>query len=146
MKFSSLFFLVIISAIAGTKTASAQQQNLFLTPVENHQIGVTELTIQDTNQAANLATEAATIDSKWQNVIIQPTNSLLPNSNKISVIQQQGCQKMNPLEFLENPGAAFEKCQELNNNQTPPSRSSEPIEYLKVPKLDSGISVTVTQF
>ncbi|BAY62059.1 hypothetical protein H6G33_35570 [Calothrix sp. FACHB-1219] len=146
MKFSILFFLVIISAIAGTKTASAQQQNLFLTPVENHQIGVTESTIQDTNQAANLATEAATIDSKWQNVIIQPTNSLLPTNNRISIIQQQGCQKMNPLEFLENPGAAFEKCQELNNNQTPPPRSSEPIEYLKVPKLDSGISVTVTQF
>ncbi|MBD2200109.1 MULTISPECIES: hypothetical protein [Calothrix] len=146
MKFSILFFLVIISAIASTKTASAQQQNLFLTPVENHQIGVTESPIPDTNQAANLATEAATIDSKWQNVIIQPTNSLLPTNNRISIIQQQGCQKMNPLEFLENPGAAFEKCQELNNNQTPPPRSSEPIEYLKVPKLDSGISVTVTQF
>ncbi|BAY21076.1 hypothetical protein NIES2100_08210 [Calothrix sp. NIES-2100] len=147
MKYSILFFLVIISAIASNKTAHAQQENLYTTPVEYHQIDLTAPIIEAPNQAANLLTEPATIDSKWKNVIIQPTNnSLLPTNNKISVVQEQGCQKMNPLEFLENPTAAFEKCQQLNNNQTPPPRSSEPIEYLKVPKLDSGISVTVTKF
>jgi hypothetical protein len=146
MKYSILFFLVIISAIFGTKSAHAQQESLFRTPVEYHQPAVTAPTTEEPNQAANLLTEPATIDSKWQNVIIQPTNNLLPTNNKISVVQSQGCQKMNPLEFIENPSAAFEKCQQLNNNQTPPPRSSEPIEYLKVPKLDSGISVTVTQF
>ncbi|NJR75690.1 MAG: hypothetical protein HC773_22880 [Scytonema sp. CRU_2_7] len=51
------------------------------------------------------------------NVIIQPTNNLIPTNNKITVVQEQGCQKMNPLDFLENPAAAFEKCQQLNNNQ-----------------------------
>ena len=146
MKYSILFFLVIMSAIASIKSAYAQQQNLFTTPIESYQPAVTAPTIEDPNQAANLFTEPATIDSTWQNINIQPTNSLIPTNNKISVVQEQGCQKMNPLEFLENPSAAFEKCQQLNNNQTPPPRSSEPIEYLKVPKLDSGINFTVTQF
>ena len=56
-------------------------------------------------------------------------------------MQEQGCQKINPLEFINNPGAFFKQCQEPTKTQ-----SSEPIEYLKVPKLDSGISVTVTKF
>ncbi|OUL24422.1 hypothetical protein BV378_18730 [Nostoc sp. RF31YmG] len=146
MKYSLLFFLIIISAIAGTTSAYAQQENLFPTRIKPNQPAVIVPTTDEPNQAANLLTEGATIDSKWKNVIIQPTNNLLPNNNRITVVQEQGCQKMNPLDFLENPAAAFEKCQQLNNNQTPPPRSSEPIEYLKVPKLDSGISVTVTQF
>ncbi|BAY09363.1 hypothetical protein [Calothrix sp. NIES-2098] len=145
MKYS-LLLLVIISAIAGTKNADAQQVNLFPTRTQPNQPAVIVPATDETNQAANLLTEGATIDNKWKNVIIQPNNHLIPNNNKITVVQQQGCKQMNPLDFLENPAAAFEKCQELNNNQTPPPRSSEPIEYLKVPKLDSGISVTVTQF
>lgn len=145
MKYSLLLFLVIISAIAGTKTAYAQQENLFPTTIVPNQPAVIFPTIDDPNQAANLLTEAATIDSKWQNVIIQPTNNLIPTSNKFTVMQEQGCKKMNPLDFLEDMAAAFEKCRQLNN-QTPPPRSSEPIEYFKVPKLDSGLSVTVTQF
>jgi hypothetical protein len=146
MKYSLLFFLVIISAIAGTKSAYAEQENLFPTRIKPNHPAVIVPTTDAPNQAANLLTQPATINSKWGNVIIQPTNNLIPTNNKITVVQEQGCQKMNPLDFLENPAAAFEKCQQLNNNQTPPPRSSEPIEYLKVPELDSGISVTVTQF
>jgi hypothetical protein len=146
MKYSLLLFIVIISAIAGTKSAYAEPENLFPATIEIYQPNLTTPRIDDPNQAANLMTEAATINSKWTNGVTQPSNNLQPTSNTISLEQQQGCQKMNPLEFLENLGAAFEKCRELNNNQTPPPRSSEPIDYFKVPKLDSGLSVTVTQF
>lgn len=146
MKYSLLLFLVIISAIAGTKNAYAEQVNLFPTTVVPNRPNVIFPTTNDPNQAANLLTESATIDSKWQNITIQQTNSLILNNNKFTVMQEQGCKKMNPLEFLEDMAAAFEKCRQLNNNQTPPPRSSEPIEYFKVPKLDSGLSVTVTQF
>ncbi|MDZ8050601.1 MAG: hypothetical protein RMX68_021595 [Aulosira sp. ZfuVER01] len=146
MKYSLLLLLVIISAIAGNNSAYAQQENLLPTRIKPNVPAVILPTTDDLNQAANLLTEPVTINSDWKNVIIQPNNNLIPTNTKITVVQEQGCQKMNPLDFLENPGAAFEKCQQLNNNQTPPPRSSEPIEYLKVPKLDSGISVTVTQF
>jgi hypothetical protein len=146
MKYSLLLFLVIISASAGTKSVYAEQENLFPARIEPYQPAVMVPTIDDPNQAANLLTEAATIDSKWQNVIIQPANNLNPANSKFTLMQEQGCKKMNPLDFLEDMAAAFEKCRQLNNNQTPPPRSSEPIEYFKVPKLDSGLSVTVTQF
>ncbi|MDZ7962159.1 MAG: hypothetical protein RMY34_30525 [Aulosira sp. DedQUE10] len=145
MKYLLLFFLVLMSAIAGTKNAYAQQQNAIPTMIEPDNSAVVVPMTDVPNQAVNLITEAATIDSKWKNVIIQPTNNLIPNNNRISRLEEQGCQKVNPLEFLKDPAAAFEKCQQPNNNPTPQS-SSEPIEYLKVPKLDSGLSVTVTQF
>jgi sortase (surface protein transpeptidase) len=53
---------------------------------------------------------------------------------------------MNPLEFINNPESFFKQCQQPTNTQT--SQSTDPIEYLKVPELDSGtgISVTVTKF
>ncbi|MBD2169623.1 hypothetical protein H6G04_35320 [Calothrix membranacea FACHB-236] len=145
MKYFLLIFLVLMGAIAGTKNAYAQQQNLMPTMIEPGNFTVESMT-DVPNQAVNLITEAATINNKWENVIIQPTNNFIPSNNRrISRIEEQGCQKVNPLDFLKDPAAAFEKCQQPNNNPTP-TNSSEPIEYLKVPKLDSGLSVTVTQF
>ncbi|QIR39931.1 hypothetical protein HCG51_26630 [Tolypothrix sp. PCC 7910] len=145
MKYFLLIFLVLMGAIAGTKNAYAQQQNLMPTMIEPRNFTVESMT-DVPNQAVNLITEAATINNKWENVIIQPTNNFIPSNNRrISRIEEQGCQKVNPLDFLKDPAAAFEKCQQPNNNPTP-TNSSEPIEYLKVPKLDSGLSVTVTQF
>ncbi|BAY98190.1 hypothetical protein NIES37_21380 [Tolypothrix tenuis PCC 7101] len=145
MKYVLLIFLVLMGAIAGTKNAYAQQENLMPTMAEPENFTVVEPVTDVPNQAVNLITEAATINNKWQNVIIQPNNSLLPTNNRITRIEEQGCQKVNPLDFLKDPAAAFAKCQQPNNNPTP-RHSSEPIEYLKVPKLDSGLSVTVTQF
>ncbi|AUB41485.1 hypothetical protein COO91_07533 [Nostoc flagelliforme CCNUN1] len=97
----------------------------------------------DYNQAGVLLTEPATINTTWSNFTGQ-TNNPKETAESILLVQEQGCQKINPLEFINNPGAFFKQCQKPTNTQT--SQSTEPIEYLKVPKLDSGISVTVTKF
>ncbi|MHC5597791.1 MAG: hypothetical protein ACYTXC_17945 [Nostoc sp.] len=79
-------------------------------------------------------------NTTWSNFIGQ-TNNSKHTAESISLVREQGCQNINPLEFIKNPDAFFKQCQKPTNTQ-----SSEPVEYLKVPKLDSGISVTVTKF
>ncbi len=145
MKFSLLAFVVVVSAFAVTQSAYANQENIFPSATgEPDEAAVILPVIDEPNQAAILITEPATITGQWSNVNDQ-SNHLKQTAHSISITQEQGCKKINPLEFLENPEAIFKKCQNQNNNQTP-QHNSEPIEYLKVPRLDSGISVTVTQF
>ncbi|MFN6483399.1 MULTISPECIES: hypothetical protein [unclassified Nostoc] len=127
MKSSFIILVVVISALALTKSANANQENV-------------PTAIGDRNQAEVLLTEPATINTTWSNFIGQ-TNNPKQTAESISLVQEQGCQKINPLEYINNPSAFFKQCQEPIKTQ-----SSEPIEYLKVPKLDSGISVTVTKF
>ncbi|MEA5576552.1 hypothetical protein [Anabaena sp. UHCC 0451] len=90
------------------------------------------------NQAANLVTEAATINNKWNLVSDDSTT----NDASLSVSDPE-CKKINPLEYINNPETFFQPCSATNN---PNRQDYEPVEYLKVPKLDSGLSVTVTNF
>ena len=90
------------------------------------------------NQAANLATEAATIENKW-NIV---TGNPITNDSSFKISDPE-CKKINPIEYLNRPETFFKSCE---TTITPHSQNYEPIEYLKVPELDSGITVTVTNF
>ncbi|MEH1912206.1 hypothetical protein [Nostoc sp.] len=128
MKSSSITLVVVISALALPQSAYANPENVPMTTADRNQ------------QAGVLLTEPATINTTWSNFIGQ-TNNSKHTAESISLVRERGCQNINPLEFIKNPDAFFKQCQKPTNTQ-----SSEPIEYLKVPKLDSGISVTVTKF
>ncbi len=140
MKFSSLTLVVFISALTVSQSAYANQENVSITtgdaPVEPFHYR---------NEAGVLLTKPATINATWSNFIGQ-TNNPKQTAESILLVQEQVCEKMNPLEFINNPESFFKQCQQPTNTQT--SQSTDPIEYLKVPKLDSGtgISVTVTKF
>ncbi|MEH2152508.1 hypothetical protein [Nostoc sp.] len=127
MKSSSIILVVVISALALPQSAYANQENV-------------PMTTSDRNQAGVLLTEPATINATWSNFIGQ-SNNPKQTAESILLVQEQGCPKINPLEYINNPGAFFKQCQQPTKTQ-----STEPIEYFKVPKLDSGISVTVTKF
>lgn len=130
MKLSSITLVFVISTLALPQSVDANQENV-------------PMITGDYNQARVLLTEPATINTTWSNFTGQ-TNNPKETAESILLVQEQECQKINPLEFINNPGAFFKQCQKPTNTQT--SQSTEPIEYLKVPKLDSGISVTVTKF
>jgi hypothetical protein len=130
MKSSCIILVVVITALALPQSAHANQENV-------------PITIGDRNQAEVLLTEPATINTTWSNFTGQ-TNNPKETTESILLVQERGCQKINPLEFINNPEAFFKQCQKPANTQS--YQSTEPIEYFKVPKLDSGISVTVTQF
>ncbi|MBN3878831.1 MULTISPECIES: hypothetical protein [unclassified Nostoc] len=127
MKSSSIILAVVISALTLSQRADANQENVPITIGDRDRVGV-------------LLTEPATINATWSNFIGQRNNPK-QTAESISLMQERGCQKINPLEFINNPSAFFKQCQEPTKTQ-----STEPIEYLKVPKLDSGIRVTVTKF
>ncbi|MBE8965848.1 hypothetical protein IQ277_06205 [Nostocales cyanobacterium LEGE 12452] len=127
MKFFSIILAVVISALTLSQRADANQENV-------------PITIDDRDRVGVLLTEPATINATWSNFIGQ-TNNPKQAAESISLMQERGCQKINPLEFINNPSAFFKQCQQPTKTQ-----STEPIEYLKVPKLDSGIRVTVTKF
>ncbi|AFY33699.1 hypothetical protein [Calothrix sp. PCC 7507] len=124
MKYLPVGLFVLISAIAMTQSAYANPEP------ENIPSAIGD------NQAAVLMTEPATINGNWDNS--QQTH------NSFVVVREQGCKKINPLDLLKNPSAFFEQCQSSTNEERP--QNSEPVDYLKVPKLDSGVNLTVTQF
>ncbi|MBW4562112.1 MAG: hypothetical protein KME32_13335 [Mojavia pulchra JT2-VF2] len=130
MKSSPLALVVVIGTLAMTQSAYANQKNFPSATGEVH-------------QAAILVTKPATLTSKWGNSI-NSINNFKATANSITVVQEQGCKNINPLEFIKNPEAIFKQCQKQTNNPTP--QLAEPIEYLKVPRLDSGIKVTVGKF
>ncbi|MBN3909814.1 MAG: hypothetical protein HWQ35_25730 [Nostoc sp. NMS1] len=138
MKSSFITLVVVISALALHQSVYANQENVPIATVD-----APNEPFHDRNQAGVLLTEPATITTTWSNFTGQ-TNNPKQTAESISLVQERGCQKMNPLEFINNPDAFFKECQKPANTQS--SQSTEPIEYFKVPKLDSGISVTVTKF
>ncbi|MEH2164001.1 MAG: hypothetical protein V7K38_23865 [Nostoc sp.] len=138
MKSSSITLVFMISALIFPQSVYANQENVPMATGD-----ALKEQFHARNQAGVLLTEPATITTTWSNFTGQ-TNNSKQTAESISLVQEQGCQKINPLEFINNPGAFFKECQKQTN--IPSSQSTEPIEYLKVPKLDSGISVTVTKF
>lgn len=91
-----------------------------------------------TNQAASLVTEAATITNKWN----LGQNNTPGNDGSLRVTEPE-CKTINPLEYLNKPETFFQSCPATNNLNY---QNYEPIEYLKVPGLDSSLNVTVTNF
>ncbi|WP_066381297.1 MULTISPECIES: hypothetical protein [unclassified Anabaena] len=130
MKYYSINLAIVLCAIALNQSAYANPEKPLKILGEPH-------------QAAALFTEAVTIDSTWKNAIDQ-SNHLQDTASSILVVQEQGCRNINPLEFLENPDAILKKCQQAANAQIP--QRTEPVDYLKVPRLDSGLKLTVTKF
>lgn len=105
--------------------------------------------VTNNGQAAVLVTQPATINSGTVTVTDQ-TNNLRKVSDSIGVVRESQCKKINPLELIKSPGNTFKQCLEETNkqadqiNQT--SQPTEQFEYFKVPKLESGVNVTVTKF
>lgn len=138
MKSSFISLVVVIGVLVLPQSVYANQDNI---PIATGD--ALKEQFHDRNQAGVLLTEPATITTTWSNFTGQ-TNNPKQTAESISLVQERGCQNINPLEFINNPGAFFKECQKPTNTQSSPS--TEPIEYFKVPKLDSGISVTVTKF
>jgi hypothetical protein len=130
MKFPPVFLCIVISAIAMTPSAYANQEIL-------------PSSIGDNNQAANLFTEPASIDGSWH-FTTNPGDDSQQTTDSVLVVREPGCKKINPLDLINNPGAFFEQCQAATNEPIP--HTGEPVDYLKVPRLDSGLNLTVTQF
>ncbi|MER3493757.1 MAG: hypothetical protein C4323_16430 [Mastigocladus sp. ERB_26_2] len=129
MKCLLLNLAVLIGTLSLIPSAYANQVN---TPVTNR-----------SNRAGFLVTKPVTINNKWSNVSNR-NNRLQTTANSITVVRQQGCTKIDPLELLQNPGLVIKECEE-RKNQTP--EYLQPIEYFKTPKqINSGINVTVTKF
>ncbi|AFZ27189.1 hypothetical protein Cylst_5146 [Cylindrospermum stagnale PCC 7417] len=130
MKYFTLALVITIGAIANLQSAYADQKNAPSATGKR-------------NQAEGLVTKPATINSRWNNPVDQSNNST-QTADSVVILREQGCKKINPLDYINNPDAFFQPQCQSANNQTP--QSSEPVEYLKVPRLDSGLSVTVTKF
>ncbi|MDJ0617523.1 MAG: hypothetical protein QNJ63_12405 [Calothrix sp. MO_192.B10] len=94
----------------------------------------------DRNSANVLITEPVTITNQWDNI---QTNNIQKTTNSILSIRDSKCKKINPLELIENPATFFRECPQPNQQNLP---YTQPVEYLKVPKLDGGIKVPVSNF
>ncbi|WP_413199838.1 hypothetical protein [Nostoc piscinale] len=134
MKRPFITLAVIVSAIALAHPVQAQQQE-----------ELAPLTIES-REAATLITEPITINSSAVSNSDR-AQALRQIANTIgSVREEKGCKNIKPLEILNDPEAAIRECEKPNNSQ-PNQRNGEPVDYLKVPRLDSGgVSLTVTQF
>lgn len=130
MKYFTVALVITIGVLANIQSAYANQEKVHSETGKR-------------NQAEALMTEPATINSKWNHAVEQSNNST-QTAGSVVILREQGCKKMNPLDYINNPDAFFQPQCQSTNNQTP--QNSEPVEYLKVPRLDSGLSVTVTKF
>lgn len=128
MKSLPVAVVIVISAIALNQSAYANPETL------------SEPIIQQ-QQAAALTTEPATLNSNWANVTNE-TNNLTNNS--VSLIQERSCENLNPLDLLNNADTLLKECTKPRDNRS--AQRVEPVEYFKVPRLDSGLRVTVTKF
>ena len=88
------------------------------------------------NQSADLITQPITIDSYWQQI---PQ----VNSEPYFSISNPKCKKINPLDYIKDPESFLKLCPNTNNSNRKPY---EPVEYLKVPPLDSGIKIKLGDF
>ncbi|MGJ5676578.1 MAG: hypothetical protein ACR9NN_23735 [Nostochopsis sp.] len=129
MKSLLLNLVVLVSTLSVIPSAYANSVN---TPATNR-----------SNRAGFLVTQPVTIKKNWSNVTNQ-NNGLRQTAGSISVIKEEGCTKIDPLEIIQNPSLIIKECEE-RKNQTP--EYLQPIEYFKTPKqINSGINVTVTKF
>ena len=88
------------------------------------------------NQSADLITQPITIDSYWHQI---PQ----VNPEPYFSISNPKCKKINPLDYIKDPESFLKLCPNTNNSNRKPY---EPVEYLKVPPLDSGIKIKLGDF
>ena len=130
MKHSLIVLVIAIGTLAIDKRAHANQENV--SPF-----------INDARNSANvLTTEPLTIKNQWANSNNQP-NNIQQTTKPILTVRDSECKKINPLQIVENPSLFFRECPQPNKANTPYTR---PIEYLRVPKLNGGIKLPVSQF
>ncbi|MFO5491325.1 MAG: hypothetical protein ACLBM6_01995 [Cuspidothrix sp.] len=123
MKLFFLMLMIFYCECIFHKSANAESQPT-VTP-----------TVQE-NQARNLITEPATINSYWH----QANQA----NNELSLsISDPECKKINPINYINNPQSFFQSCDDANNSNR---QIYEPVEYLKVPRLDSGIKIKLGDF
>ncbi len=135
MKYPLLSLLAVISAMPTAGYAYAFAHPAYANE-ENFPPMITER-----HQAAVLVTEPVTINSGTNNALDR-TNNLKQTAEGIASARAGECPKVNPLDLISNPAAILKpQCQNQNTQRT-----AEPVEYFKVPRLDSGISVTLTKF
>jgi hypothetical protein len=124
---------------------------LFMLPAYGNEVDIpnaSNLTIES-REAGILSTEPASISSKWDNLsdtyegtVSTPSSQQTPEA--ISLIRDQECGKINPLELVQNPASFFRECHSLKDEL--PIPATERIKYFEVPKLDSGIRVNLGRF
>jgi hypothetical protein len=132
MKRSFVALAIVVSAIALVRPAYAQQES-------------TEPIITERHEASTLITQPATINSAAGNAIDR-TNNLRQIADSIGRVNNEGgCKNVKPVDFLNDPDAVIKECEKRADNETP-QRHGDPVDYLKVPRLDSGVKLTVTQF
>lgn len=131
MKSTALALAAIVGALTISQSAYANQKNV-----------PTTAKTQD-SQAAVLATKPVTLLGKW-GYSLNEDHNISPNANSITLDQSRECSKLNPFDIIKNPNILFTPCEQPATKTT--AQLSEPIEYLKVPPLDSGIKVTVSKF
>jgi hypothetical protein len=97
---------------------------------------------KEANPSTGLLTKPATISDNWHHVLNE-SDRLQQTSDSIPLVRQQECETINPLDYLNNPEKFFRECPTaaINKRRTP-----DPVETLNIPRLDSGLSVTVTEF
>ena len=130
MKPLPLTLIAAIAILTMSKSAYANQENVS-SPIENG------------NQASTLVTKPVTITNNWSNVVGK-TNNFSQTAGSISVVREQECKQIKPLELIQNPASFFKECPNQTDNRIP--QYTDQIDYFKVPSLESGIRVNVTQF
>jgi hypothetical protein len=124
---------------------------VFMVPAYGNEIDLpnaSSLTIEN-REAGILSTEPATISNKWDNLSDAYNSELRTFSSQetpetISLIRDQECGKINPLELLENPASFFRECHSAAKEK--PTPATERIKYFEVPKLESGIRINLGKF
>jgi hypothetical protein len=124
---------------------------LFIVPAYGNEVNInnaSSLNIES-REAGILSTEPANISNKWDHLSdtyggTQRTPSFQQTPKAISLIRDQECGKINPLELVQNPASFFRECHSLEDEL--PIPATERIQYFEVPKLDSGILIDLGRF
>lgn len=139
--FLSSLFVALVLNISLTHPVQAEPTNSY--PSLPATIPTTdENTPQPQNQASDLITQPASINNYWMGV--NGRNQLNPQSNNTIPLIRDGCRSASPLEILSDPGAVLKEC-EKQADAEPPART-EQLEYFKVPRLDSGVKLQISDF
>ncbi|GAB1541348.1 hypothetical protein NUACC21_40190 [Scytonema sp. NUACC21] len=132
MKCSLGALLIVLGAIALAPSAYANQEN-------------TSTTTTDRGQASLLLTKPASIKNQAGSTIYR-INNRRPAPVSIGVKREQQCKNINPLDFFKDPAANLKLCSKPQQPQNLESKPTEPANYYKVPPLESGIRVPLSNF
>ncbi|AFZ03661.1 hypothetical protein [Calothrix sp. PCC 6303] len=137
--------LPLVMSTSKLIAANAVLSILCIVPAYGNEVDIpnaNNLTIES-REAGILSTEPASISSEWDNSN-NGTFNFQQTQEPISLIRDQECGKINPLELVQNPASFFRECRSLADEL--PIPATERIKYFEVPKLDSGIRVNLGRF